>query len=624
MKNSSSRAYQLLSELEKKSLTLEEMSSILNIESSNKILTILCASMKLYIGELKGIENIEDETFLTNFFITIKSVIEQCERANLGETLKSIQDMSKRCCKLSKTIQDGILPKYLEEIETMLVEKLDVQYQNNHYDFISYLVYEVKSLTYLRQVLSAKPYYVNAKNKEGKHILLELIDKYMNEFRLKGNSRNLSYYSSAIFTFMNASRFHLSSKDIDAYKEIIKTNLVRLEEEKSSSRTIGFYKEILSILDKKQMNQEVIADINREFGIHMVFSFDTQQEIQSFSKKPYIITIDDIATLDMDDAISITKDGDCYHLHIYISDVASVIQPGTALDREAYKRMETLYFSNPIIPMFPVELSNDILSLNTNGYKPVIEIAIDIYENGDIGTPKIRQNHIRINKKCSYPEVNKIIEKGSTNPDLNQTIKLLNEMANILSKQNDRSTYREIKDIKNASYGIERHRTKYTDRTKAEIIIEEVMVLFNSEVARFFALKGYPCLYRVHPLPDATEEYTSLLRLREFIKENYENEQDYTKIANNLLGMYPQAYYSIFNIGHFGLSKDYYCHATSPIRRYPDIILQRLIYDYIFTEPTRDKDQIWIPKLMEMCDYCNERMDENIQYQIRMQYVQSK
>lgn len=624
MKNSSSRAYQLLSELEKKALTLEEMSSILKIESSNKILTILCAAMKLYIGELKGMDHIEDEALLTNFFITMKDTIEQCERANLGETLKSVQDMSKRCHRLSKCIQEGILPRYLEQIETMLVEKLDVQYQNNHYEFISYLVYEVKSLTYLRQVLSAKPYYVNAKNKEGKHILLELIDKYMNEFRLKGNSRNLSYYSSAIFTFMNASRFHLSNKDIDEYKEIIQTNLAKLEEEKSSSRTIGFYKELLSILDKKQMDQEIIADINREFGIRSGFSFDVQKEIQSLSQEPYIITIDDVTTLDMDDAISVTKDGDCYHLHIYISDVASVIQSDTALDREAYKRMETLYFSNPIIPMLPAELSNDILSLNTNGYKPVIEITIDIYENGDMGKPKIRQNHIRVNKKCSYQEVNKIIEKGSSNKALNQTIQMLNEIASILSRQNDRSTYREIKDIKNASYGIERHRTKYTDRTRAEIIIEEVMVLFNSEVARFFAEKGYPCLYRVHPLPNATEEYTSLLKLREFIKENYENEQDYTKIANTLLAMYPQAYYSIFNIGHFGLNRDYYCHATSPIRRYPDIILQRLIHDYVFLEPTRNKDQLWIPKLTEMCDYCNERMDENIQYQIRMQYVQPK
>lgn len=623
MKNQSSRAYQLLSILEEKVLTLDELTSILNIENSNKILTILCAAMKLYIGELKDIDKIENDSFITNFFTTMKSVIVQCERTNLTETLKSIQEMNKRCLKLHPSIQDIILP-FLEELEIMLVDKLDTQYQNNHYEFISYLVYEVKSLTYLRQVLAAKPYYVNAKNKEDKPILLELIDKYMNEFRMKGNSKNLSYYSNAIFIFMNASRFHLSNKDIEEYKKIIKSNLEKLLEEKSSTRTVGFYKELLKVLDKKQMDQEIIGDINREFGIRMGFSFDVKQEIKSLQVSPYIITIDDVSTLDMDDALSVVKEGDCYHLHIYISDVASIIKPGTAIDREAYKRMETLYFANPAIPMMPVELSNDILSLNTSGYKPVIEVAIDIYENGDIGQPKILQNHILVNRKCSYEQVNHILQKGVFSSQLEKTIQQLNEVAIILSSQSNRRTYREIKDIKNESYGIKRHHAKYMDRTRAEIIIEEVMVLFNSEVARYFSEKGYPCLYRVHPMPTTTEEHLSLLRLKEFIIENYENEKEYTKVANTLLNMYPQAYYSVFNIGHFGLDQDYYCHATSPIRRYPDIILQRLIYDYVFSEPTRSKDQIWIPKLTEMCEYCNERMDENIQYQIRMQYVRSK
>lgn len=599
------------------------MISILNIDNSNKILTVLCASMKLYIGELKNIDEIDNMQFITHFFETMKAVIERCERTNLGETLKNIQEMNKRCLKLSPSIQTILLPA-LEEVELMLVDKLDTQYQNNHYEFMSYLVYEVKSLTYLRQVLASKPYYVNAKNKEDKHILLELIDKYMNEFRMKGHSKTLSYYSNAIFTFMNASRFHLSNKDIEEYKQIIQSNLGKLLEEKSSSRTVGFYKELLTLLDKKQMNQELIDDINREFGIRMGFSFDIQQEIKSLQKDPYVITIDDASTLDMDDALSIVKEGDCYHLHIYISDVASIIKPGTAIDREAYKRMETLYLSNPAIPMLPVELSNDILSLNANGYKPVIEVAIDIYENGDIGRPKILQNHILINQKCSYEQVNHILQKGSFNSSLETTIQYLNEVAIILGSQSHRRTYREIKDIKNASYGIKRHQAKYRNRTKAEIIIEEVMVLFNSEVARYFSEKGYPCLYRVHPMPTTTEEHLSLLHLKEFVMDNYANEQEYTKVANTLLNMYPQAYYSVFNIGHFGLDKDYYCHATSPIRRYPDIILQRLIYDYIFSEPTRDKDQIWIPKLTEMCEYCNERMEENIQYQIRMQYVRSK
>jgi len=614
------KTYQIINELTRRSLSLKDLSDLLDTYDYPKILSILCSIMKKY---LQDVLTEKSTLFAENFKKTFFLVLSNCNQANFGGLLKKIQELENRCRKQEGLMQAEILSN-LEEIEKKIVEQLDSQYVDNHYDFISYLVYEVKSLTYLRQVLAAKPYYVNAKNEDGKHIIFELIDKYIKEFRIKGNSKKLSYYSNAIFIFLNASRFHLSKKEIEEYKKIIRFHLIELEEQQVSSRTAGFYKELLSILDKKQMDQEQIEDINNEFGIRLGFSFDVQTEIKSLPQKPYIITIDDVSTLDMDDAVSITKEEDYYRLHIYISDVASVIKSGSAIDREAYKRMETLYFSNPAIPMIPVELSNQILSLNTSGYKPVIEVTIDIYENGDISRPNISRNHILVSRKCSYEEVNRIVQEGTSNKRLEKTIQYLNEAASILSKQNDRSVYREIKDIKNSTQGIERHKAKYTDRTKAEIIIEEIMVLFNSEIARFFAEKGYPCLYRVHPTPTITKEYTSLLRLKELVAENYENGKDYTKLANTLLNMYPQAYYSIFNIGHSGLNKDYYCHATSPIRRYPDIILQRLIYDYVFSEPVRSKDQFWIPTLTEMCKYCNERMDENIQYQIRMQYVRPK
>ena len=623
MANENSRAYKLLTLLDVKALSLLELEGMLKLSDANKILTILCASMKLYIGELKNSGEVSNPLFLDHFFTTMKVVISRCEKANLGETLKAVQDMSKRCLKLDKEVQASGIVESLKEIESILMDKLDSQYQDNHYEFMSYLVYDIRSLIYIRQTLAAKPHYVNSKNKAGKHIVLELIGRYITESRVKEKSKLLSYYRNAIMTIMNAPHFHLTMKEIEEYTDLLTEELKRTQQSNTIS-TVSFYNELISILNKKHDDQEITRRVNDEFGITMHFSKEAAKEIASLKKKPYIITIDSEKTLDMDDALSITKIGDRYQLHIYIADVAGVIKDGSYIDREAYKRMETLYFADPIIPMLPPELSDNILSLNNNSYKPVIEGIIEIYENGDMGEIQLRQNHILVDQKCSHAQVNHILNKATITDELTKTIMLLYEVASILKKQNTRrGLYREIKDMRSSSQGIERHKVAYGSRTKAEVIIEEIMVLFNSQVARYFSMKGYPCLYRVHPGPTTTQEYNSLLQLREYIMEEYSNPSEYAKIANSLLAMYPQAYYSTRNIGHFGLDKSYYCHATSPIRRYPDIILQRLIYDYIFSEPTRNKDQLWIPKLNEMSQYCNERMDENIQYQIRMQYVRS-
>lgn len=623
MKNVSSKSYKLLALLEEKPLEMNEISQLLHIDGYAKILATLCGTMKLYLGELKNVDELPNHTFIDNFALTMKKVIAESDSANLGETLKSIRDIKNRCLKLSISKQDSTLLNQLQVIETLLVNKLDVQYKNNHYEFISYLVYEIKSLQYIRQTLISKPYYVNAKNESGQHIVLELIDKYINLTKFKGNSKELSYYANVIFIFVNTNKFHLSLQEIAEYTDLLQQKLAQVEQDKRIS-ILSFYKEMITVLNKKQMDQEIIQTVNNEFGITIEFSKDVQDQMLTLVKEPYIITIDSEKTLDMDDALSITKQGDKYQLHIYISDVARYLQEGSVIDREAYKRMETLYFANPIIPMLPVELSNDLLSLNNHKYKPVIEGIIDIYENGTVGQFQLRQNYILVNKKCSYEEINDILKKGTENKHLLKTVQYLSDVATLLKGQNEnRSLYREIKDMRSTSQGIERHKGLYKQQTAAEIMIEETMVLFNSQTAEYFAKRGYPCLYRVHPGPTTTQAYNSLMRLKEYILESYQNPEEYTKMANSLLSMYPQAYYSLHNIGHYGLDKSYYCHATSPIRRYPDIILQRLIYDYIFSEPTRQKDQIWLPKLTEMCQYCNERMDENIQYQMRMQYVRS-
>ena len=326
------------------------------------------------------------------------------------------------------------------------------------------------------------------------------------------------------------------------------------------------------------------------------------------------VTIDGEDAKDLDDAVSLTKEGNLYHLGVHIADVSNYVQGGSALDREALKRGTSVYLADRVIPMLPERLSNGICSLNQGVERLALSCLMDIDENGTVVSHKITESVIRVDRRMSYEQVRCILEDGETETsreyqEFVPTFFLMKELSGILRgcRHNRGSIdfdFPESKIILNgAGRAID---VKPYETSVATEIIEDFMLLANETVAREYCKGEYPFVYRTHenPDPDKVEELLMLLHNQGIdvrksgqeitpkeIQEILESIQDLpneTMISRLTLRTMKQAKYTTECSGHFGLAARYYCHFTSPIRRYPDLQIHRIIRDNLRGRLTRE------------------------------------
>lgn len=326
------------------------------------------------------------------------------------------------------------------------------------------------------------------------------------------------------------------------------------------------------------------------------------------------VTIDGEDAKDLDDAVSLTKEGNLYHLGVHIADVSNYVQGGSAIDREAMKRGTSVYLADRVIPMLPERLSNGICSLNQGVERLALSCLMDIDENGTVVSHKITESVIRVDRRMSYEQVRCILEDGETETsreyqEFVPTFFLMKELSGILRgcRHNRGSIdfdFPESKIILNgAGRAID---VKPYETSVATEIIEDFMLLANETVAREYCKGEYPFVYRTHenPDPDKVEELLMLLHNQGIdvrksgqeitpkeIQEILESIQDLpneTMISRLTLRTMKQAKYTTECSGHFGLAARYYCHFTSPIRRYPDLQIHRIIRDNLRGRLTRE------------------------------------
>ena len=326
------------------------------------------------------------------------------------------------------------------------------------------------------------------------------------------------------------------------------------------------------------------------------------------------VTIDGEDVKDLDDAVSLTKEGNLYHLGVHIADVSNYVQGGSAIDREALKRGTSVYLADRVIPMLPERLSNGICSLNQGVERLALSCLMDIDENGTVVSHKITESVIRVDRRMSYEQVRCILEDGETETsreyqEFVPTFFLMKELSGILRgcRHNRGSIdfdFPESKIILNgAGRAID---VKPYETSVATEIIEDFMLLANETVAREYCKGEYPFVYRTHenPDPDKVEELLMLLHNQGIdvrksgqeitpkeIQEILESIQDLpneTMISRLTLRTMKQAKYTTECSGHFGLAARYYCHFTSPIRRYPDLQIHRIIRDNLRGRLTRE------------------------------------
>lgn len=377
---------------------------------------------------------------------------------------------------------------------------------------------------------------------------------------------------------------------------------------------------------------EILGNVNQA-GVDMlsvIKEFDLPNEFPSFVKEDaesipqeinkediksrrdlrdnIIFTIDGEDAKDLDDAVCVSKteDGN-YVLDVHIADVSYYVKEDSKLDKEAIKRGTSVYMFDRVIPMLPFELSNGICSLNAGKDRFALSCSMEIDSKGNVISSEVYKSVIKVTERMTYTNVNKIInnedeEVLSKYSKYITNFKLMEELAIILKNRRLQAGYLNL-DIPESKIILDENGrvidVKKYETTFANEIIEQFMLTANETIAEKFYWLDAPFIYRVHEEPDydkIQETNKFLFNIGEKIKANKDNIRprafsdvleklkgtEYEKVISTLiLRTLKIAKYENENKGHFGIASKYYCHFTSPIRRYPDLFIHRVISEYL-------------------------------------------
>ncbi|MDE7001788.1 MAG: ribonuclease R [Lachnospiraceae bacterium] len=320
-----------------------------------------------------------------------------------------------------------------------------------------------------------------------------------------------------------------------------------------------------------------------------------------------MVTIDGEDAKDLDDAVSLTRDGALYQLGVHIADVTNYVQENSALDWEARERGTSVYLVDRVIPMLPHKLSNGICSLNAGENRLALSCLMTIDQKGEVVSHEIVESVIRVDRRMSYTSVKKILDDKDEEAcreyeELVPMFELMRELAGILrEKRKKRGSidfdFPESKIILDGQgHPVE---IKPYERNVATRIIEDFMLIANETVAEHFHWMELPFVYRTHDNPDPEKISKLSTFIRNFgysiksrqeeihpkelqkLLAKIEDTPEEALISRLTLRSMKQAKYTIDCTGHFGLACQYYCHFTSPIRRYPDLQIHRIIKEQI-------------------------------------------
>lgn len=361
--------------------------------------------------------------------------------------------------------------------------------------------------------------------------------------------------------------------------------------------------------------------IKSEYGIEEDFPEAVIEETTHFSQKHIsqalrsrkdlrdllCFTIDSITAKDFDDAVSLTYDNNNnYILGVHIADVSHYVTPHSALDKEASKRCNSIYFPGKVVPMLPSALSDNLCSLKPNVDRLAVSVFMTFTKSGHLSNYEIFRSVIRSKYRMTYDEVNEIIKKKQAHP----ISKTLQEMAKLSKKFSDLREQRGCIHLELPSFTMSLDNLQEpvalveTRQTLAHKLIEEFMLKANEVIAYHISHQGVPLPFRIHESPN--DEH--LLSFQEMAKAmgfaipmTPEQEPDYQYLLQTISAGHPlepilhsqfvrsmkTASYSTENKGHYGLKLDFYTHFTSPIRRYIDLIVHRLLFHPLSIEETR-------------------------------------
>ena len=364
------------------------------------------------------------------------------------------------------------------------------------------------------------------------------------------------------------------------------------------------------------------------------------------------VTIDGEDAKDLDDAITLTKEGDNYILGVHIADVTNYVQENSALDREALKRGTSVYLADRVIPMLPHVLSNGMCSLNAGEDRLALSCIMTVDAKGNVIDHQIAETVVNVDERMSYTSVKKILEEHDEEEcrryqTLIPMFELMKELSEILRNRRHKRGAIDF-DFPESKMVLDEDGTpleiKAYDRNVATKIIEDFMLLANETVAEEYFWQEIPFVYRVHEAPDEEKMKKLITFIQNFgytmhvpkgqeirpkevqkLLDKIEGSQEEAMISRLTLRSMKQAKYSPDNDGHFGLATQYYTHFTSPIRRYPDLQIHRIIKDNLrgrMTESRRDHYAKILTEVTMQASSLERRADEAERETVKLKKVQ--
>ena len=352
-----------------------------------------------------------------------------------------------------------------------------------------------------------------------------------------------------------------------------------------------------------------------------------------------MVTIDGEDAKDLDDAVSVTKAGDTWTLGVHIADVSNYVQENSALDREALKRGTSVYLVDRVIPMLPHALSNGICSLNEGEDRLALSCLMTVNHKGEVVDYRIAESVIRVDRRMTYTSVAKILEKEDPEEcaAYEEFVPMFRDMAYLSSVIRERRRRRGAIDFEFPESKIILDQSghpleiKPYERNTATKLIEDFMLLANETVAQHFYWLQTPFVYRTHDNPDPEKVHRLSLFINNFgytmktgqeeihpkelqkLLDKVEGTPEEALISRLTLRSMKQAKYTTECTGHFGLASQYYCHFTSPIRRYPDLQIHRIIKEQLRGRLDEDRTahyQQILPQVAKQSSQLERRADE--------------
>ena len=365
-----------------------------------------------------------------------------------------------------------------------------------------------------------------------------------------------------------------------------------------------------------------------------------------------LITIDGADARDFDDAVFCEKKNDGWRLIVAIADVADYVKIDSALDKEAIRRGTSVYFPDRVIPMLPEVLSNGLCSLNPKVDRLCIVCDMQINDNGKILKTSFFEGLMKSKARLTYKQVGDFLDgktEGSVPKELHSAVRNLHNLYKVFEKNRKQRGAIEI-NIPQTKFVLDDDGSigliKVEQRNDAHRLIEECMIAANIEAAKFLKKHKIPNLYRVHPKPDKERfnnlrQYLILLGLKvphpNHVKPQHfnqlidqiKNRPDSAAIKMIMLRSLTHAEYSPSNIGHFGLALDSYAHFTSPIRRYPDLLVHRAIKHIIHNKKTSEfhynkKNMDYFGEITSSHERRAEDATRDVEAKLKCEYMEKK